>query len=709
MKNSPKYHAKNITICVFLILLMLSSLIFMLLYVRTSIHNERTSYLSVQSETVANLINKTTHEFSSFASVCASTISTDLQSGDNIDEFIERINQKLHLEGARLILVDSNCTWYAENGSFGRITDMASYSKNTPEKLIYMTTGVDVSIESIVYRCRLEKPINVQTASGTAEITHCAIICYMDYVSDIFSQAFPFNCNSFVLDSGGLMIYKDFAAGILIDGSNLFSKFDKVELMYGDTSEDILERVNNRETVVTEFKKNGKNYFICLSPLDINGWITSFVLSSDELVAGSYLPTLTLFMLLTGGLFAAAIVIAALSMRKNKIQQEANVLLEQASAAKSEFLSNMSHDIRTPINGIIGMTLIAQTESNTAKTQDCLNKISTSSKYLLSLVNDVLDMSSIESGKIAITEQITDMPTFLDGCLSIVNGQLNGKDIHVIPDFANLPNRYFMADELHLRQILLNILSNAVKFTPDGGTIWFKSEDVGSAENKRILRFTIKDTGIGMEPEFLKVIWDRFSQGKQNSGTKAKGTGLGMAISKKLAQLMGGDISVSSVLGEGSTFSVEIPFAVSDAPERELMDVGEHSIDGVRILLAEDNEINAEIACELLSNEGAVIDTAENGVVALEKFKNAPQNTYDIILMDIQMPEMNGLEATKAIRALDRDDARTIPIIAMTANAFSEDIQAALNAGMNAHLSKPIDLTAVIRTIGRFYRTGDSV
>lgn len=715
MQKAKTHDPASIIIIIFLLMVMFSFLMLMVSYVRSSVHTERTAYLSSQSQTVASLVDRTMNTFSDYAALCTNTVSADLRPSDDIEQFMDRICNKMYLENARIILIDSACTWYGSGGATGRITSMSNYGKNTPDSLVYMTTGVDVTVESMVFRCRLAKPVTVKTASGSAQINYCAAICYMDYMRDIFAEAFPFKCNSYVLDSNGLMIYKDQPLGTFIEGSNLLSKFERMNFLYDEGVRYLETNLAEGKTAVSEFTFDDDRFFVCISPLNVNGWYTAFIINSEDLVAGEYLGTLTTYMLVTGTAFAAAIIVAAISILRQKQssillakQQKANEYLEKASTAKSEFLSNMSHDIRTPINGIMGMTLIAQSEDNPPKTQDCLKKIGISSKYLLSLVNDVLDMSSIESGKIIIRKEPTDMISLLDGCISIIKGQIGDKALNVVTDFDDLPHRYLMADELHLRQILVNILGNAVKFTPDGGTIHFRVKEKDSGEHHVLLRFETEDTGIGMESKFLEQIWDRFSQENQDSRSKFKGTGLGMAISKNLTHLMGGDISVASIPGKGSTFTVEIPFEIAEIPdEKAPADNGGHSLEGVHILLAEDNEINSEIATELLSDKGAVIDTAEDGREALEKFRNAPIGTYDVILMDIMMPVMNGLESTKAIRALEREDARKIPIIAMTANALDEDIRAAHSVGMNAHLSKPIDLPSVINMISRFLKKGE--
>lgn len=383
--------------------------------------------------------------------------------------------------------------------------------------------------------------------------------------------------------------------------------------------------------------------------------------------------------------------------------QEAKEQAEAASNAKSDFLSRMSHDIRTPINGVIGMTEIAKKyKDDTARVTDCLDKIDMTSHHLLSLLNDVLDMSRIESGKTVITKAPMNIRDFADNCCEIIEGQLEDRALEVEKDYSGLTTADVLGDELHLRQAVLNVLGNAIKFTPDGGKILFRIEEVSVDDKIGKYRFIIKDNGRGMSREFLQIIWDPFAQEDTKVHTHYKGSGLGMPICKELVEMMGGNVEVYSELGVGSEFIITLSFAIdTTCKNNEKRDIGA-SIRGSHILLVEDNEINIEIAKEILESEGAIVDVAENGKLALDKFTESPAGNYDVILMDIMMPVMNGLEAAKAIRACTHADAEIIPIIAMTANAFDEDIRKSREAGMNAHLSKPIQIQLMLKTISGF-------
>ncbi len=385
--------------------------------------------------------------------------------------------------------------------------------------------------------------------------------------------------------------------------------------------------------------------------------------------------------------------------------EEALSKAEAASNAKTVFLANMSHDIRTPINGIMGMITLAKKEEMSENLNKYINKIDVASRHLLSLINDVLDMSRIESGKAEINCDPTDIRVIVDNCSSIIQGEAEEKNVNFIKEFGKLNHPAVFADILHTRQILINILGNAVKFTPEGGTVTFKAREksFNSEENTGIYEFTVEDTGIGMEPEFIEHIFEAFSQEGTSSRANYQGTGLGMAISKQLANLMGGEIEVESKPKKGSKFTVTVPFKIDTTEKKEKKSlISETDITGLHIMLVEDNELNMEIASTILKDNGAVITEAENGKIALDTFVNNPPNSFDVILMDIMMPEMNGYEATKAIRSSGKEDADSIPIIAMTANAFAEDKIKAIQSGMNSHTSKPVNFPELVAEITKF-------
>ena len=418
--------------------------------------------------------------------------------------------------------------------------------------------------------------------------------------------------------------------------------------------------------------------------------------------------------LVTGVSFAIIFVLLLLVyslLVSRKKQMEALKEAQNANAAniaKTTFLNHMSHDIRTPMNAIVGFTDIALKLKPDRKVENYLKKIRQSSEYLMTLINDVLDISRIESGKLEYKPVPVDLGDMVNTVLSIARGYTENRDLIFTVSIEKLKNPYVMADELRIREVLLNIISNAVKFTKDGGTISFAAESrPGKDEQHIIVRFRISDTGIGMSEEFQTRIFDEFSQENNGARTSYKGTGLGMAIAKRYVDLMGGKIEVSSRQGVGSTFTVEIPLLIAEhvPAEKEEKLRNDIAVRGLHVLLAEDNDLNAEIAVTLLEEKGMIVTRTADGKSALTQFCNTAPGTFELILMDIMMPEMNGYETTKAIRNMpDRPDGKKIPIIAMTANAFAEDIQAALDAGMDGHVAKPVDMGVLLSVITKYIK-----
>ena len=402
----------------------------------------------------------------------------------------------------------------------------------------------------------------------------------------------------------------------------------------------------------------------------------------------------------------------ALVIRAQRFRAETEKALrkaEEASVAKTEFLSNMSHDIRTPINGIMGMLDIAEDNfDNKARVRDCMTKMRGAASHLLSLINDVLDMTKIESGNMQMLDTSFDLRALLDSCCSIVEGQIVDRHMTFTKQIGPFWHPYLIGSELHIRQVLINILSNAVKYTPDGGEINFRAKETLFEEGLVHLRMEIKDNGIGMSEEFLQHIFEPFTQEQRSSRTHYKGTGLGMAITKKLVDQMHGSLDVESEPGKGSTFIVRLSLPVDPTPhpvaeQQPAKQEDAPTLAGLHLLLAEDNELNSEIAVTLLEAEGAEVTAVTNGREAVEAIQHAAPHTYDAVLMDVMMPEMNGLEATRCIRAFEGvgPDEGT-PIIAMTANVFADDVRACLESGMNSHVGKPLDMRILMREILKY-------
>ena len=379
---------------------------------------------------------------------------------------------------------------------------------------------------------------------------------------------------------------------------------------------------------------------------------------------------------------------------------------EAANEAKTEFLQRMSHDIRTPINGIRGMVNMADHYADDMEKQtEYRTKVKEASNLLLELVNDVLDMSKLESGEVVLEESPFNLSKIFEEVLVVIEQIAAEQNIRIVWEKKEIKHRDLIGSPRYVKRVMMNILSNAVKYNRENGQIHISCREIPSEQPETTtMEFVCRDTGIGMTEEFQKYVFEPFAQEHTGSRTKFTGTGLGMPITKKLVEKMGGTITFESEKGVGTTFVIQVPFKIDmDADKREEQtDVSENSIKGLHILLAEDNELNMEIAEFVLQNEGADVTKAWNGQEAVELFRNSKPGEFNVILMDIMMPVVNGYEATKMIRSLDREDAKKIPIIAMTANAFTEDRIRAKKAGMDEHIAKPVDVELLIKVIHKF-------
>lgn len=484
----------------------------------------------------------------------------------------------------------------------------------------------------------------------------------------------------------------------------------------------------NENGVVRKLRNNGKIGKLVRVQNKFEGYYGSMDKSRDYYIY-VYLPESTVFEIVPRNiLYALAIYITLLiiiqlikqsSERKYLVEQnkrekeykeklmESAKKAEQANTAKTEFLQRMSHDIRTPINGIRGMIELADYYSDDLqKQEECRKKIWDASGLLLELINEVLDMGKLESGEILLEEREFNLKKLLDDIVNVVEKQSKECQLEIIQCDYQIKHWNLIGSPIHIKRMLMNILSNAVKYNRYKGKIILDCREVSCIGNAALIEFICKDTGIGMSKEYQEHIFEPFTQEFNSARSSFGGTGLGMPITKSLVEAMGGNIEFESEKNVGTTFRLKIPFKIDDCVHIEEPTEEEHnvSIEGVRVLVAEDNDLNMEITEFVLSSVGAVVIKASNGQEAIEIFEKSEVGEIDIILMDVMMPGVDGLAATRIIRSMSREDAKTIPIIAMTANAFSEDRLRAVEAGMNEHLAKPLESTVIIKTIAKYLK-----
>ena len=551
------------------------------------------------------------------------------------------------------------------------------------------------------------------------------------------------NAYLFMLDNDGNITYTNQKEDKFFRNYFLLKHLKGDQAITEEEADSLQKKLDGREQGV-ELVESDKPYYLGYCPIENNNTMLICIVEKSVVdnVLRDYQKTIvfeTIFMagfilLLFAGLFysisrrSLAEQKAEYEKRNNEIQtqamkemEESNKKLkkakdittealqtaENANKAKTDFLSNMSHDIRTPMNAIIGMTsLIRHDAGNKAKVIEYADKIDISSQHLLGIINNVLDMSKIEAGKTVFKYTDFSILDFITELNTIFHSQIDEKNQTLTIIKENIRHEWVNGDQVHLMQIFSNLVSNAVKYTQEGGKIQFLVEECETKSSVYAkYRFLVSDNGMGMSADFKDTIFDAFTRAESSMTNKIQGTGLGMAITKNLVEAMGGTIDVESELGQGSCFEVLIDLRiaedrfVSSAEQVEKDEPAGNVLKGMRFLCAEDNELNAEILMELLKIEDAECTICENGKRVLEAFEQSAPGDYDMILMDVQMPVMNGYEATKAIRRSSHELAKTIPIIAMTANAFSEDIQHSLAAGMNAHVSKPVEMKVLEKTI----------
>lgn len=647
------------------------------------------------------------------------------ESDDDVGENIVHLENDFctDLYGCRVMLLDEQGTAYLSDGPAGIWYDV-NHLIDGEKRHTFVSETDNIDGSFLVFSQELDVPITM--GEDRSRFTHVVLLKDIQTVKQYYTTTtYGGSAATYIIKNNGTLAYFDADEDDVIGARNVYKALREAEYVQGQSFDTVKEKLDADGIAVANILLKEREYYYCLTSLGDYDMTLMLLIPADAVAVStmnmmdSTIRTLTVFMsalVLLLLLAALSFISVQRSSQKVKIEQETNkelnrlrLVAESANSAKSTFLNNMSHDIRTPMNAIIGFTNIALKQDPKPEIRSCLEKISDSSEHLLTLINDVLDISRIESGKIQFTPAPVDIVAVADTVVNVTSGFLTNRNIRFDCRLEEPEKRYVLADAVRIREVLVNILGNAVKFTHDGGTIRFEASYLPGVDGQHITaRYRISDTGVGMSEDFIEHIFDEFSQEENSARTQYKGTGLGMAITKRYVDLMGGKISAESQKGVGSTFVVELPMELTDDHSIQKQDYSTDSSDltGVKLLLAEDNDLNAEIATIQLEELGIQITRATDGRQAVQTFAQNPPGTFDVILMDIMMPEMDGYEATAAIRALpNRPDALQIPIIAMTANAFAEDVQASLDAGMNGHLSKPIVMSEVVKTITRNLNT----
>lgn len=637
---------------------------------------------------------------------------------------VSEIRQMFVSTSSEYVFIDPDGFVYGFGGECAQMKVNVPFMADSEQQVISFSPD-DRPEEYMMFVHKLPNTIDF----GNIRIAYVASLREKADIRDIISYgSYQGKNSSVLLDHGGNRFYynkgscakSDFDSDIFGE-NNVIKALSKTDFLYGDSFEEFADNFSSGGSETVEIKLNGEDYFIGYAPIGEKWMFLSVIPEeyvsenisgvSDELIRVSVIfGGMLIFAAMT---FILTLMLISWREKKNSIEHDTNEKLkkaaeetEKANKVKSEFLSHISHDIRTPINGIIGLLDIADMNRNdNAKLIECVEKMRSTSVYLLSLINDVLDMSKAQNGVLRPAHETFDLRVLLDECVSMLETQVSEKKLRLRTFFSDIPHRMLTGSPLYIRQVLLNILNNAVKYTDIGGVICFMAHELSSDGKNAVIEFVISDSGRGMSEEYLVHIFEPFTRERNepSADESFRGTGLGMSIAKSLTDVMGGTICAESKAGEGSRFTVTIPLVISEKEPYAKAESEKTRADirGMHILVAEDVKLNMDIVTYILEHEGAEVICAEDGETALRLFSESAEGSIDLILMDIRMPGINGYEAAERIRAMKRSDA-DIPIIAMTANVYEEDIERAKKAGMNDHLAKPMDSGKLLAMAGAY-------
>ena len=671
---------------------------------------------------------------------------TPLKTDTDFYRYLSKLSELSNYQESQieLVAVDSSGRYYTEYGSMGLLREM-TYLESAPERVSYVSNSLTVDASRMVFLKQLPTPITLQSGEKEITLRYFGILQSMTQLNDYFRcDAYENNNSVYVLDNDGFKLFNANDTELL-KGHNVYTVLSQMSYLHGSSFAAAKERLARTGSCYSNAVLDGTEYFYALKQMENAQWTLAFLVPAKYVAVNTQKLVNIVMVVIVGfaTVFSIMAVIAGWFLLREKQQRElrtekeTNLRLEQyniqltqvndelrqaqivaaealqsaerASKAKTDFLSNMSHDIRTPMNAIIGITTLMKNELHQPeKLAEHLGKLESSGQLLLGIINDILDMSRIESGKTTLNVEKMNLPQQISQLDSIIRQQA-GQRSQSFTVSTNLQHENVLADPNRLNQVLMNILSNAVKYTPTGGHIRLEVEELPRNEHYARYRFVVQDNGIGMSEEFQKHIFEPFERERTSTVSKVQGTGLGMAITKSVVDLMGGSISVESATGKGTRFEVVLEFPIDTEADhaQQVQALPEETEEtsplcGMKFLCAEDNALNSEILKMLLETRGASCTICSNGQEIVDAFASVKPGDYDMILMDVQMPVMDGLEATRRIRNGENPLGRTIPILAMTANAFLEDMQKSREAGMDEHLSKPVDISALEQTVKRF-------
>ena len=716
-------------------------------YIQNLVYHERLNQMEeVTHQMFRSLEDVIDTHWSEVNVQCNYLYCTPLKTDTEFYRYLKKLSElsNYHERQIELVAVDSDGHYYTENGGMGLLREM-NYLADSPQWVSYVSNSLTVDDSRMVFLEKLSTPITLQSGEKEITLRYFGISQSMTQLNDYFRcDAYENNNSVYVLDDDGFKLFNANDTELL-KGHNVYTVLSRMSYLHGSSFAEAKERLDRTGSCYSNAVLDGTEYFYALKQMENAWWTLAFLVPAKYVAVNTQklVNIVMVIIIVIAMVFSVITVFVGWSLLRQKQQQElqaekeANLRLEQynihltqvndelrqaqdiaaealqsaerASKAKTDFLANMSHDIRTPMNAIIGITTLMKNELHQPeKLAEHLGKLETSGRLLLGIINDILDMSRIESGKTTLNIEKTNLPQQVSQLDSIIRQQASQRrQTFTVENHVQHEN--VLADPNRLNQVLMNILSNAVKYTPQGGHIRLDVEELTHTEHYAKYRFVVQDDGIGMSEAYQKTLFEPFTREEKSGTNRVQGTGLGMAITKSIVDLMGGTIHVESAPGKGSRFEVvlELPIdaeadkvqTASALPEE---DEAVSPLSGMKFLCAEDNAINAEILEMLLETKGASCTICSNGQEIVDAFASVKPGEYDMILMDVQMPVMDGLEATRRIRNGENPLGRTIPILAMTANAFLEDMQKSKEAGMDEHLSKPVDIAALEQTVKRF-------